>query len=124
MLLCAVLLPVWNVGPLWLVADSISTVACVSCGSSTSLERQSAALFWAPDIHSKLMLYVASSKFHLCTLLLAFCSADKSCQWFMVILYDNFSSLEIVITFYNCIIHSVGFLFCGTPFSLCIHEGV
>ena len=35
-------------------------------------ERQSAALFLAPDIHSKVMLYVASSRLYLFTLLLAF----------------------------------------------------
>ena len=72
MLHCAVQLLVWNVGPSWSVAYSIGTVACLSCGSSTSLERQSAALFWAPNIHSKVMLYVASSNPHLFTLLLAF----------------------------------------------------
>ena len=38
----------------------------------TSLERQSAALFLAPDIHSKVMLYVANSRLHLFTLLFAF----------------------------------------------------
>ena len=38
----------------------------------TNLERQSAALFLAPQIHSKEMLYVASSRLHLLTLLLVF----------------------------------------------------
>ena len=38
----------------------------------TNLERQSAALFLAPEIHSKVILYVASSRLHLLTLLLAF----------------------------------------------------
>ena len=38
----------------------------------TNLERQSAALFLAPEIHSKEMLYVASSKLHLLNLLLVF----------------------------------------------------
>ena len=38
----------------------------------TNPERQSAALFLAPEIHSKEMLYVASSRLHLLTLLLAF----------------------------------------------------
>ena len=38
----------------------------------TNLERQSAALFLDPEIHSKEMLYVASSKLHLLTLLLVF----------------------------------------------------
>ena len=38
----------------------------------TNLERQSAALFLAPEIHLKVILYVASSKLHLFTLLLAF----------------------------------------------------
>ena len=31
----------------------------------TNLERQSAALFLAPEIHSKEMLYVTSSRLHL-----------------------------------------------------------
>ena len=37
----------------------------------TNLERQSAALFLVPEIHLKEMLYVASSRLHLLTLLLA-----------------------------------------------------
>ena len=39
---------------------------------STNCERQSAALFLAPEIHSKVILYVASSRLHLLTLLFAF----------------------------------------------------
>ena len=42
----------------------------------TNLERQSAALFLAPEIHSKEMLYVASSRLHQLTLLLAFCHSE------------------------------------------------
>ena len=38
----------------------------------TNLERQSAALFLAPEIHSNDMLYVVSSRLHLFTLLLVF----------------------------------------------------
>ena len=38
----------------------------------TNHERQSAALFLAPEIHSKVILYVVSSRLHLLTLLLAF----------------------------------------------------
>ena len=38
----------------------------------TSLERQSAALYLAPEIHSNVILYVASSRLHLFTLLLVF----------------------------------------------------
>ena len=38
----------------------------------TNLEKQSAALFLAPEIHLKEMLYVVSSRLHLLTLLLAF----------------------------------------------------
>ena len=33
-------------------------------GTSTYCDRQSAALFHAPDIHSKVMLYVANSSEH------------------------------------------------------------
>ena len=40
--------------------------------NSTRCEIQSAALLCAPDIHSKVMLYVASSNPHLLTLLFAF----------------------------------------------------
>ena len=40
--------------------------------SKTSLERKSAALFLAPEIHSNEILYVASSRLHLFTLLLVF----------------------------------------------------
>ena len=38
----------------------------------TNLERQSTALFLVPEIHSKEMLYVASSRLHLLTLILVF----------------------------------------------------
>ena len=38
----------------------------------TNLERQSAALFFAPEIHSNVILKVASSKLHLFTLLFVF----------------------------------------------------
>ena len=38
----------------------------------TSLERQSAALFLVPETHSNVILYVASSRLHLFTLLLVF----------------------------------------------------
>ena len=38
----------------------------------TNLERQSAALFLAPEIHSNVILYVVSSRLHLFTLLLVF----------------------------------------------------
>ena len=37
-----------------------------------NLERQSAALFLAPEIHLKEMLYMASPRLHLLTLLLVF----------------------------------------------------
>ena len=39
---------------------------------TTSLERQSVALFLAPEIHLNVILYVASSRLHLFTLLLVF----------------------------------------------------
>ena len=46
---CSVLLLVWNAGSSKFVAVSILTVALLSSGSLTNLERQSAALFHAPD---------------------------------------------------------------------------
>ena len=44
----------------------------VAGSCSTNLERQSAALFLAPEIHSNVMLYVANYSPHQLTLLLAF----------------------------------------------------
>ena len=41
-------------------------------GSSTRHDRQSAALFLAPEIHLNVILYVVSSSPHLSILLLAF----------------------------------------------------
>ena len=60
---------VWKAGPI--VEEAVSMLTDVAIGL-TNLERQSAALFLAPEIHSKEMLYVASSRLHLLTLLLAF----------------------------------------------------
>ena len=45
-----------NAGPSKLVAVSIFIVALLLVGSLTNLDRQSAALFCAPDIHSNVML--------------------------------------------------------------------
>ena len=53
------------------VEEAVSMLTDVVVGV-TNLERQSAALFLAPEIHSKEMLYVASSRLHLLTLLLVF----------------------------------------------------
>ena len=68
---CCVLLLVLKAGPSAEEAVSIMTDADVKV-SFTNLERQSAALFLAPEIHSKVILYVASSRPQLLTLLLAF----------------------------------------------------
>ena len=118
----AVLLLVLNVGPSVLVADSTLIVVDLSWGNSTRCERQFAALLWAPDVHSKVMLHVASSNPHLLTLLCAFFSIKKSCQWFVVIAYYYFSSLKVIIQFHDCVIYTVGFLFCGAPFPLSVSE--
>ena len=48
-------------------------------GSSTSRERQSAALFYAPEIHSNVMLYEASSNPHLLIFVFLFFSNQKLC---------------------------------------------
>ena len=63
---------VFEAGPSVCVTVSMLTVAGVVVGSSTNHERQSAALFLAPEIHLKVILYVRSSRLHLLTLLLAF----------------------------------------------------
>ena len=60
---------VWKAG--LSVEEAVSMLTDVAIGL-TNLERQSTALFLAPEIHLKEMLYVASSRLHLLTLLLAF----------------------------------------------------
>ena len=60
---------VWKAGPS--VEEAVSMLTDVVIGL-TNLERKLAALFLAPEIHSKEMLYVASSRLHLLTLLLEF----------------------------------------------------
>ena len=60
---------VWKVSPS--LEEAVSMLTDVVVGV-TNLGRQSAALFLAPEIHSKEILYVASSKLHLLTLLLVF----------------------------------------------------
>ena len=60
---------VWKAGPS--VEEAVSMLIDVAIGL-TNLERQPAALFLTPKIHSKEMLYVASSRLHLLTLLLAY----------------------------------------------------
>ena len=57
---------VWKSGPY--VEEAVSMLTDVLVGV-TNLERQSAALFLAPEIHLKKMLYVSSSRLHLLTLL-------------------------------------------------------
>ena len=69
------------------VTVSVFTVVDVDGVSSTNCERQSAALFLAPEIHSKVILYVASSRLHLLTLLFAFFHLRT-----LQVVYDHFYS--------------------------------
>ena len=64
--LCVQLL-VWKASPS--VTEAVSMLIGILVGE-TNLERQSAALFLAPEIHSKVMLWVANSRLHLFALLL------------------------------------------------------
>ena len=68
---CCVQLLVLKAGPSAEEAVSMLTDMDVKVGF-TNLEWQSATLFLAPEIHSKVILYVASSRLHLLTLLLTF----------------------------------------------------
>ena len=61
-----------NAGPSEWVADGMLIVVGLFRGNSTRCERQSAALLQAPDIHSKVMSYVASSNPQLLAFLFAF----------------------------------------------------
>ena len=60
---------VWKAGPS--LKEAVSMLRDVLVGV-TNLEKQSTALFLAPEIHSNEMLYVASSRLHLFNLLLVF----------------------------------------------------
>ena len=75
--------PVLKAGPSLFETDTMLIDADGMEGSSTRCDRQSAALFLAPDIHSNVILYVVSSSPHLFTLLLAFFPFRNfaSCLW-------------------------------------------
>ena len=79
----AVPLLVLKTGPSECVADSMLIGVGLFWGNSTRHDRQSAALLHVLDIHSKVMLYVASSSPHLLTLLFAFLPFRNlaSCLW-------------------------------------------
>ena len=61
-----------NAGPPECVADSMLIIVGLFWGNTTRCDRQSAALLCVPNIHLRVMLYVASSNPHLLTLLFAF----------------------------------------------------
>ena len=63
---------------------SVLTVVDVNVGS-TNHRRQSVALFFTPEIHSKVILWVASFRLHLLTVLFAFFHLGT-----LQVVYDNF----------------------------------
>ena len=69
---CVALLLMLNASTSECVVDSMLIVVGWFGGNSTRCDRQSAALLCVPNIHSKVILYVASSSPHLLTLLFAF----------------------------------------------------
>ena len=81
-----------KVGPSVCVTVSMLTVVVVVVGSSANHERQSAALFLAPEIHSKVILYVVSSRLHLLTMLFAF-FPFKNFTWGLLSSYSDVSAL-------------------------------
>ena len=81
---------VWKAGPS--LEEAVSMLTDVLVGV-TILERQSAALFLIPEIHLKEMLYVASSKLHLLTLLLVFFPLRKHARRFVLISNNDVSAL-------------------------------
>ena len=74
-----VLLLVWKAGQS--LEEAVNMLIDMLVGV-TNLERQSAALFLASEIHSKEMLYVSSSILHLLTLLLVFFPLRKHARSF------------------------------------------
>ena len=51
-------------------------------------------------------------------------SIKKSWQWFVIIANYDFSSLKVIVPFHDCIIYTLGLLFSGAPFPLCVSEGM
>ena len=80
----------WKAGPS--LEEAVNMLIDVLVGV-TNLERQSAALFLAPEIHSKEMLYVVSSKLPLLTLLLVFFPLRKHARGLWSFLTKNVSAL-------------------------------
>ena len=66
----------WKAGPS--LEEAVSRLIGVLVGV-TNLERQSAALFLAPEIHSKEMLYVASSKLPSIDFIISVLSIKETC---------------------------------------------
>ena len=58
--------------------------------TSTNIDKKSAALLSAPDINTKVMLYVVSSSDHLLTLLFAFLPFRNFC-WGLLLLHMTMS---------------------------------
>ena len=78
-----VLLWVWVAGPSRVDVTNMLMEAMDVTGvslTSTNHERQSVALLWAPDIHSKVMLMVASSSDYLFNVLFAFLPFRNFCR--------------------------------------------
>ena len=69
-------LPVVDVTNILIEAVEVTGVSL----TPTNHDRQSAALLWAPDIHSNMMLWVASSSDHPFTLLFAFLPFRNFCR--------------------------------------------
>ena len=97
-------------------------VAALFLGTSTSLDGQSDPLLLAPDIHWKVILYVANSSDQQFTFLLAFLPIKELLQEFVIIGHDDIRALEIIIPLGDGIIYPRGFLFGAIPFALSVCE--
>ena len=122
-----ILLQVWVAGLSGADAATMLMRMLAAAGVSKTLTnqgRQSAALFCAPDIHSRVMLYMVSSSDHQFTLLFAFLAIEKLLQRYVVIVHEDVRSLEIEIPFCYGIIDTIGLLFCSPPFLISVYECV
>ena len=96
-------------------------VACALCsGISTSLDRQSTALFQAwypfecdatcgqfqwPTVHFVIRIF-----------------SEKLLQGYVIVTHDDIQTQNIVIPLGYSVVDPIGFLFWGAPFSLSFHE--
>ena len=106
------------------MGEAVSMLTDVDEVGFTNLERQSAALFLAPEIHSKVIFYVGKFQTPSVDLVVSICTI-----WgIKLAAYDHFNrdvgTLQVVVPLSNGIVNSICLLLCCALFSLSLSESV